>query len=69
MLEIWGMSMKKNMLKMFKVNIKSTVCDIVLVSLLLTSEAWVLRTQSNIYNGALFVKIVDWQKLKVSTGF
>ena len=51
--------MKKNMLKMFKVNIKSTVCDIVLVSLLLTSEAWVLRTQSNIYNGALFVKIVD----------
>ena len=61
--------MKKNMLKMFKVNIKSTVCDIVLVSLLLTSEAWVLRTQSNIYNGALFVKIVDWQKLKVSTGF
>ena len=69
MLEIWGMSMKKNMLKMFKVNIKSTVCDIVLVSLLLTSEAWVLRTQSSIYNGALFVKIVDWQKLKVSTGF
>ena len=37
---------------------KNNVCDIVVMSLLLTSEVWVLRTQLNIYNGDLFTKIL-----------
>ena len=37
---------------------KNNVCDIVVMSLVLTSEVWVLRTQLNIYNGGLFTKIL-----------
>ena len=38
---------------------KNNVCDIVVMSLVLTSEVWVLRTQLNIYNGDLFAKIFN----------
>ena len=38
---------------------KNNVCDILVMSLVLTSEVWVLRTQLNIYNGDLFAKIFN----------
>ena len=45
-----------------------TLCrSVFLVSLLLTLETWVLRTQLNILDGAFFAKIANGEKLKFST--